>query len=133
MRRLRKYLITGLVLVVPVTLTLYVLIWAFNFIDSILGRFLNVYLKATWGFYIPGVGFVLFFLVLILVGMIATRFLGRKLFIELEKWFAGLPLIKNIYPTLKQIILFMSNQKELGFKRVVLIEYPGPGVCLWGF
>ena len=133
MQTLKKYFFTGLVLVVPISLTLYLLVWVFRFIDNILGKFLNVYFQNTWGFYIPGIGFVLFFLVLILVGMLASRFIGHKLFLQVEKWFAGLPLIKNIYPTLKQIVLFISAQKEFGFKRVVLVEYPGKGLWSLGF
>ncbi|MFA6385012.1 MAG: DUF502 domain-containing protein, partial [Candidatus Omnitrophota bacterium] len=105
----------------------------FFFIDNILGKFLNVYFQDKWGFYIPGIGFVLFFLVLILVGMLASKFIGRKLFRQVEKWFANLPLIKNVYPTLKQIVSFISAQKEFGFKRVVLVEYPGKDMWSLGF
>ncbi|MFA6384893.1 MAG: hypothetical protein WCY10_05955, partial [Candidatus Omnitrophota bacterium] len=78
MRALKKFFFTGLVLVVPVSLTLYLLAALFFFIDNILGKFLNVYFQDKWGFYIPGIGFVLFFLVLILVGMLASKFIGRK-------------------------------------------------------
>jgi len=65
--------------------------------------------------------------------MFASRFVGQKLFLELENWFAGLPLIKVIYPTLKQIVSFISAQKEFGFKCVVLVEYPGKGLWSLGF
>jgi len=133
MQNLKKYFFTGLVLVVPVSLTIYLLVAVFRFIDSILGRFINEYLLNTWGFDIPGIGFVLFFLILVLVGFLASRFVGQKLFVEIEKWFANLPLIKTIYPTLKQIVSFISAQKEFGFKRVVLIEYPGKGLWSLGF
>jgi uncharacterized membrane protein len=133
MQSLKKYFITGLVLVVPISLTLYLLVVIFNFIDNILGRFLNVYLESAWGLHIPGIGFVLFFLILILVGLLASRFFGYRLFLQIEKWFSGLPLIKTIYPTLKQIVSFISAQKEFGFKRVVLVEYPGKGMWSLGF
>ncbi|HNQ50614.1 MAG TPA: DUF502 domain-containing protein [Candidatus Omnitrophota bacterium] len=133
MQSLKKYFFTGLVLVVPVSLTIYLLVAVFRFIDSILGRFINEYLYSAWGFDIPGIGFVLFFLILVLVGFLASRFVGQKLFVEIEKWFANLPLIKTIYPTLKQIVSFISAQKEFGFKRVVLIEYPGKGLWSLGF
>jgi len=69
----------------------------------------------------------------VFVGFLATRFLGHRLFILLEKWFAAFPLIKDIYPTVKQMIGFMSAQRESGFKKVVLIEYPGKGVWSLGF
>ncbi|HOU37082.1 MAG TPA: hypothetical protein PK562_07445, partial [Candidatus Omnitrophota bacterium] len=92
MQSLKKYFFTGLVLVVPVSLTIYLLVIVFRFIDSILGSFINDYLQSTWGFFIPGIGFVLFFFILVLVGFLASRFVGQKLFIEIEKWFSSLPL-----------------------------------------
>lgn len=133
MNRLKRYLITGLVVVSPVFLTVYILVVSFQFIDGILGKYLNEYLKDQLGFYIPGLGFVLFFLIIILIGLLATRFVGRRIFPHLEKWFSGLPLINKIYPALKQIILFILAQKEFGFKKVVLVEYPSRGIWSVGF
>lgn len=133
MERLRRYLIAGLIVVVPVLLTVYVLVIMFRFADSILGRFLNIYLKDTLGFYIPGLGFLISVIFILFVGFLATRFLGKKVFIALERWFSGLPLINKIYPALKQIVLFVLAQKEFGFKKVVLVEYPSKGIWSLGF
>jgi uncharacterized membrane protein len=133
MNKLKKYMITGLVVVIPFSLTLYLLVAIFRFLDNILGIFLVEYLKKSWGFYIPGIGFLLFVLLILLVGMLATKFLKHRIFLNLEKWFSGLPLIKSIYPALKQVILFVSAQKEFGFKKVVLVEYPSKGIWSLGF
>ncbi|MBU1726551.1 MAG: DUF502 domain-containing protein [Candidatus Omnitrophica bacterium] len=133
MKRIERYLITGLAVVGPVFLSVYLLIVVFQFIDGILGRLVNSLLKNHLGFTIPGLGFVLFFLVLIFVGFLANRFLGRRMGQQIEKWFSGLPLINLVYPTIKQIILFISAQKEFGFKRVVLVEYPSKGIWSLGF
>jgi uncharacterized membrane protein len=133
MNNLKKYLITGLVVVIPFSLTIYLLVVVFNFLDNILGVFLVDYLKKSWGFYVPGIGFLLFLLLILLVGMLATKFLKHRIFLKLEIWFSGLPLIKNIYPALKQVILFVSAQKEFGFKKVVLVEYPSKGIWSLGF
>lgn len=133
MERLRRYLIAGLVVVVPILLTAYVLVIMFRFVDGILGRFLNIYLKETLGFYIPGLGFLISLVFIIFVGFLATRFLGRKIFVGLERWFSGLPLINKIYPALKQIVLFILAQKEFGFKKVVLVEFPSKGIWSLGF
>lgn len=133
MNRLKRYLITGLIVVIPIFLTIYILIAVFQFVDGILGSFLNVYLKNSLGFYIPGLGFLLFFLIIILVGFMATRFIGRNFFPRVEKWFSGLPLINKIYPALKQIVLFILAQKEFGLKKVVLVEYPSKGIWSLGF
>ena len=133
MKKIKKYLIAGLVTVVPVFVTVYALVVSFRFIDGILGRFLNAFLKETLGFYIPGLGFVLFSLLLICAGFIATWLLGRRLFRGIEKWFAGLPLVNKIYPTVKQIVTFILAQKEFGFRKVALIEYPSKGIWSLGF
>jgi len=133
MNNLKKYLITGLVVVIPFSLTIYLLVVVFRFLDNILGIFLVDYLKKSWGFYVPGIGFLLFLLLILLVGMLAAKFLKHRIFLKMEIWFSGLPLIKNIYPAVKQVILFVSAQKEFGFKKVVLVEYPSRGIWSLGF
>ncbi len=133
MNKLRKYFITGLVVVVPVLLTIFVLAALFRFTDNILGRFLNVYLENTLGFYIPGLGILLFILVILLAGLLANRYIGKRIFPLIDKWFSDLPLIRNIYPAFKQVISFVLIQKEFGFKKVVLVEYPSAGIWSLGF
>lgn len=133
MERLKRYLIAGLVVVVPISLTIYVLVIIFRFADSILGRFLNIYIKEMWGVYIPGLGVLISIFLILFIGFLATRFMGKKIFQGLERRFSNLPLIKTIYPTLKQIILFILTQKEFGFKKVVLVEYPSKGIWSLGF
>ena len=133
MHRIKRYLITGLIVVVPVSLTVYILVVIFRFIDNILGKFITGYLKSTLGWYIPGIGFLLFFLVIFLIGLLASRFFGHRVFPRIEKWFAELPLINSIYPTLKQIVLFLLAKREVGFKKAVLIDYPCKGILTLGF
>ncbi len=133
MNRLRKYFITGLAVVVPVIFTVYVLIVLFRFTDNILGRFLNVYFRNTLGFNIPGLGVLIFLLLILSVGFLANRYIGKRIFPLIDKWFSGLPLIRNIYPTFKQVISFILAQKEFGFKKVVLAEYPSKGIWSLGF
>ena len=133
MNRLRKNFITGLVVVVPVFLTVYVLVVLFRFTDNILGRFLNVYFKDTLGFYIPGLGILIFILFIVSAGFLANRYIGKRIFPLMDRWFSSLPLIRNIYPTFKQVISFILVQKEFGFKKVVLVEYPSKGIWSLGF
>ncbi len=133
MTRLRKYFITGLAVVVPVFLTVYVLVVLFSFTDNILGRFLNVYFRNALGFNIPGLGVLIFLLLILSVGFLANRYIGKKIFPLIDRWFSSLPLIRNIYPTFKQVISFILAQKEFGFKKVVLAEYPSKGIWSLGF
>lgn len=133
MNKLRRYLITGLIVVVPVSLTIYVFVFAFKFMDGILGRFLNTYFKNLLGYYVPGIGILVFLLLVILIGFLASRFIVRKISSHFEKWFSSLPFVNKIYPTLKQIILFILQQDQFGFKKVVLVEYPSKGIWSLGF
>ncbi|HOW42440.1 MAG TPA: DUF502 domain-containing protein [Candidatus Omnitrophota bacterium] len=130
----RHYVMTGLFLVAPVSLTLFIIFKLFLFIDNILGKFLNRYFLEHAGFSVPGLGFILFFLIIFLIGYVFSTYLRRhRFFDQVEKWFSTLPLIKTIYPLLKQIVGFVSEQKELGFKKVVLVEYPARGLWSIGF
>ncbi len=133
MNKLKRYFITGLIVVVPISLTIYVLVIIFQFLDGILGRFFSGYFKSSLGFYIPGLGILVFLLLIILAGFIATRLIGRSIFPQLEKWFSSLPIIGKIYPTLRQIVLFILSQEQFGFKKVVLVEYPSKGIWSLGF
>lgn len=131
--QLRRYFFTGLALIMPVVVTLYVLLALFRFLDNILGRFINFYLRETLGFYIPGLGFILFFLIILVTGFLATHFFGRNIFPALERWFSRLPFIRQVYPSVKKIFNFVFSQDRPIFKKVVMIEYPRKGIYSLGF
>jgi len=133
MQALKRHFITGLIVIIPLFLTVYLFVFIIQFFDGILGGFLNNYLKEEFGFYIPGLGLVLSLVIILLTGVIVSRLIGRKIFAVFESWYAGLPLVKNIYPAFKQLVTFLLSQKETGFKRVVLVEYPSKGIWSLGF
>lgn len=133
MRRIKRYFITGLIVITPVFATIYSLVFIFRFFDGFLGRFVNNYLKERVGFFIPGLGLFLSLTVVFLTGVIAAHLIGKRVFVYLEKWFSSLPLIKSIYPAFKQLVLFLLAEKGFGFKKVVLVEYPSKGLWSVGF
>ncbi len=126
---MRRYFLTGLAILLPVVLTVYVLFLLFTFCDNLLGRFINAYL----GIYIPGIGLILTFAIIIVFGFFTIHLFGKKLFPMIEKWFVRLPLVKTIYPTLKQVINFIISQDKPTFKQVVLVEYPRKDIYMLGF
>ena len=130
---LRGYFFTGLAVALPLVGTCYILYIIFIFTDSLLGRFINTYLKEKLGFYIPGLGILLFILSILIIGVFAKNVLGRGLLRWIEKSFIKLPLARQIYPSLKQIVDFFFSSKELVFKKVVLVEYPRKGAWSLGF
>lgn len=129
----KRYFFTGLALIMPVVVTLYVLVALFRFVDNILGRFINSYLQETLGFYIPGIGFILFFLIILFTGFLAVHFFGRNVFPALERWFSRLPFIRQVYPSVKKIFNFVFTQDRAIFKKVVMVEYPRRGIYSLGF
>ena len=133
MKRLKRYFIAGLISIVPIFSTIYLLVVIFRFLDGLSGRFINAYLKDMLGFYIPGLGLILSAFAILLIGFFATSLIVKKIFHPLERWFENLPLIKNIYPAFKQLVLFLLAQKEFGFQRVALVEYPSKGIWSIGF
>ncbi|MFA6349466.1 MAG: DUF502 domain-containing protein [Candidatus Omnitrophota bacterium] len=133
LKKIKKYFITGIIVIAPVFITIYVLLAIFRFSDNILGKYLNIYLQKKLGFYLPGAGFLIALCIVLFVGYIANHFVFKRMLVPLDKWFAGLPLINKIYPGLKQIMSFITAQRDYGFRSVVLIRYPSHELWAIGF
>lgn len=127
---LRKYFITGALVSLPLVVTVYVLWFAFSFLDNALGRLVSLALGRS----VPGAGMVLTVLLLLSVGMFATNVVGRRLIGLGERIVLTIPLVRTIYHSVKQVIEAFSLQGNRGsFRRVVLVEYPRRGVYAVGF
>ena len=124
---LRRYFVTGLATLFPVAVTLWLLIVIFNIADQFLGRFLRVK--------IPGLGLVITLLVILGVGVLSIHLFGRVVFRTIEVWFGRLPIIRKIYPAVKQLaqFLFSDESRQAAFRRVVLVQYPRPGAYSLAF
>jgi uncharacterized membrane protein len=124
---LRRYFVTGLATLFPVAMTTWLLVGIFNFADRLLGNAL--------GFQIPGLGLVVTVLAILAVGVLSIHFFGRVAFRALEVGFSRLPLVKKIYPTVKQLaqFLFSEEGRQTAFRRVVLVQYPRPGAYSLAF
>lgn len=133
MSRLRRYFITGLIVILPLVATIYILVGIFNFSDRLLGRFINEYLEKTIGFYIPGLGLLLFLTIILLVGFLVTNILFKRLLFRLEILFLKFPLIRQIYPAAKKIVEYLFSKDKPAFKKVVIVEYPRKGIWSIGF
>lgn len=129
----KRYFITGILVILPLLITVYILINLFQFADGILGKFINVYLGEILGFYIPGLGLILFLIIIFLVGFLTTHFLGKKLYLILDAALRRFPLIRLIYPSIKQIVEFLFTTQRQTFKKAVLVEYPRAGIWSIGF
>jgi len=133
MQFLRKNFIAGLLIVLPVIISVYLLLVLFHFLDGILGKLINKLLLYHYGYTIPGLGIIFGVLVIFLVGFLATHLISRRALSLLENWFTRFPLIRRIYPASKQIINFLFTDTKSAFKKTVLIEYPRKGIYTLGF
>jgi len=133
MHWIRRYFITGLLVILPVFITLYLLFVIFRFVDTIWGVPINFYLNRNFGFKVPGVGFILGTITVFVVGFVTTNIFVRKFFRLLEVLFLKFPLIRQVYPAAKQIVASLISGDKPAFKKVVLVEYPAKGIWSVGF
>jgi uncharacterized membrane protein len=131
--RLRNYLLTGLVIVGPVSITLYATQWVIRAIDDWVKPFLpKSYNPDTYlPFAIPGLGLLLAVVGLVLIGALAANLLGRTLISYGDLFLGRMPIVRNVYQALKQIFESVVTAAGPGtnFKKVGLIEFPSKG--LW--
>ena len=134
LRHMKGKFITGLFVVVPVGITIFILKFLFNFADGILGSYLDSLLSAFIHreYHIPGLGMLIGFVVIYLSGVLATNVIGTRLI----KWWDGLlsriPLVKSIYSSSKQLTQVFKEGKT-SYRKAVFVEWPRSGVRAVGF
>ncbi len=127
--RARRYYLAGLLVLAPTAITLWVVWRLFLFFDGILGERLR-----AQGISVLGLGFLLLNVLLLLLGWLATKLLGRRVFAVWDRVMNRVPLINKIYATLRQIAeLLLGPPREGSFRRVAVVEYPVPGSYAIGF
>jgi uncharacterized membrane protein len=128
-KRIRTYIIAGLIVLVPIIVTWKLLLWFFNVVDGLLSGLV----PHVFGRPIPGVGLVTTVLVVLLVGILAANLFGRKLIQYGESLIRRTPIVRSVYVTMKQITDAFVRQEQAAFSRVCLIEYPRKGIYSPGF
>lgn len=133
--RLRRLLVTGLLILAPVALTVFVLVQLFQWMDGIFAPLVNRILAVIFErpIHVPGMGLLLTFLVVLLLGWLSTRVAGRRLLRWMESLIRKVPVAKSIYGATKGILEAVSRDQAEAFKRVVLIEYPKSNLFAIGF
>ena len=130
--RLRNYFLTGLLIVGPVTLTVYIIWWVINVTDAWLKPLVpTVYLPETYlPFAVPGIGLLFGIVFLTLTGALAANLLGRSLISFGEMMLDRMPIVRNVYRALKQFFesVVSATEKQAGFQKVGLIEFPSKGL-----
>lgn len=126
MQWLRRSFIAGFFVIVPLFITVAAILWLFRLIDGFSGPVFDRYL----GRHVPGFGIAATALVILLVGVLATNVVGKRLLQQAERLLLHVPLFRSIYAPIRQLIVAFSPDNEYGFKRVVLVDDAAGGYKL---
>jgi len=125
---MRKYFITGLLILVPLAITL----WVLNLIIGTMDQSLLL-LPVSWrpealvGFRIPGLGTILTLLIIFLTGLATRNFIGRQVVSLWEGLLTRIPVVKSIYSSVKQVSDTLFSSSGNAFRKAVLVQYPRQG------
>ena len=124
---LKKYFITGLLIWIPLVITVWVLSLIVRSMDqSLLLLPQAIQPEHLLGFYIPGIGALLTLLVVLLTGLVTANIVGQKLVRYWEKVLARIPVVKSIYYSVKQVSDTLFSGSGVAFRKVLLVRYPHP-------
>ena len=126
MQWLRRSFLAGLVVTVPLFITVVALVWLFRFIDGVATPLSTNLI----GREVPGLGVLVTTAVILLAGALATNVLGRRILRRGEQWLLNVPLFKTVYAPVKQLVAAFSPDSETGFKKVVIVDDSHRGLVL---
>ncbi|EJL91988.1 hypothetical protein PMI16_01356 [Herbaspirillum sp. CF444] len=125
---MRKYFITGLLILVPLAIT----VWVLNLIIGTMDQSLLL-LPESWrpealvGFHIPGLGTILTLLIIFITGLATRNFIGRQVVSLWEGLLTRIPVVKSIYSSVKQVSDTLFSSSGNAFRKAVLVQYPRQG------
>ena len=125
---MKKYFITGLLVLVPLFITIWVLTTLIHTMDQSL-----LLLPASWrpkslvGFEVPGIGALLTLGIIFVAGLVATNIFGQQLIALWESFLARVPFVKTIYSSVKQVSDTLFSDSGNAFRKAVLVQYPRQG------
>ena len=128
-KKLRTQFGAGILVIVPIIITVLLLVWLFGYIDNIA----QPVAKSLLGRTIPGLGFALTVVLIYLTGVVATSVIGKRLVGYIESLLARVPLFRYLYTGIKQIMVSFTTSGETKFLQVVLVEFPKKGMRVLGF
>jgi uncharacterized membrane protein len=125
---MKRYLVAGLLVWVPLGIT----IWVLHFLVSTLDQTLlllpeSMQPQVVFGFRIPGLGAVMSFVILFVTGVVAANLFGARLILEWEHLLGRIPFVKSIYSSVKQVSDTLLSDTGNAFRKALLVEWPHPG------
>ncbi|MBF6615692.1 MAG: DUF502 domain-containing protein [Candidimonas sp.] len=131
MRFFKRYFITGLLIWIPLIITVWVIALLIGTLESVVPVFLSS--QSLFGFRIPGFQLLLVLAVVMLTGVLGANFLGRALVERWEQLLGRIPLVRSIYNSVKQVSDTVLAPDGLAFREAVLVQYPRQGAWTIAF
>jgi uncharacterized membrane protein len=127
---IRTYFFTGLILVGPIYVTVSLTWWLINWVDDLVRPLIPVAFRTETylPIHVPGLGLIIAFCILTLLGFLTANLVGRKLVEFGEKIVNRMPIVRPIYKTMKQIFEAIFAKSGSSFRKVALVEFPAPGM-----
>lgn len=144
-REIRGHFYAGLIVILPLFLTIFIINWMVNFIigvtkESVFTAFINnaiIFLGIQNNIHLITAVYVLYFLSILIfivfIGYITKNIVGKKITRSINRIIGKLPIVKHIYTTINQIVSLVSSEKGNTYKRAVAVEYPRKGIYSIGF
>ena len=135
MSKIRSWFFTGILVMTPLILTIYV-VWAFiTFVDNLVVPLVPIEYRPSYylPFSIPGLGLIIVFLFTTFVGILATGLFGRTLIRLWENILNRMPVVRSVYSAIKQILETVMATQSDAFRQAVLVEYPRKDIWAIGF
>ncbi len=129
MKHIRKIFISGLIAIIPISITLVLIFWFVSKADSLL----RYPITSLLGTYIPGAGFMALIIGIFIIGLLANNVLGRWVIKQVDRMFTHVPLIRTIYSSILQIMQMFRNSSGKSFLKVVILSFPTSDTQSIGF
>lgn len=126
---LRRYFLSGILVIVPLIITILVLRFLFSGVDNLLSPLIAKLI----GHKIPGLGIVATIILIFMAGLLTANVIGSRLFRIWEIFFIKTPLVRTIYGSSKKLVEAVATTDKHSFKQVVLVEFPRKGIFYLGF
>lgn len=134
MKQLRRYLVAGLLVWIPLGVTIFILRILIGFMDKSLRFVPKEYLPETWlGFAIPGLGLILTLVVVLITGLFVANIVGRSMVGFWESLLERIPIVRTVYSAAKKFAEVVFSESNESFKKVLLIQYPREGLYSLAF
>ncbi len=132
---IRNRLLTGVIVALPIFVTVWAITAFIQFIDTSVWKFLpaSINPKIQFGYDVWGLGLIIAVLGLIILGSLASNYFGSALLRQSERLLARVPIVRSVYSFVKQIVVMVAEQRDKAFQEVCLIEYPKAGIWAIGF